>query len=168
MHSRLATPRTAEVAEKVRARDEAAQMLAEARSRARDAAYFADLASGGPARRRRYVLLGFVGTFAVGFGILALIHFAHTWRGSRARQQAEIVAQFEVFTNQVCACTDRTCAERVTDAMTAWATKLAATADDDDKPAAKWLAKMQELGERMGTCMVKTMTEAAEAAEATP
>lgn len=44
---------SADLAQRVRERDEAAQLLAEARARAHAEAYLADLDAGGPARRRR-------------------------------------------------------------------------------------------------------------------
>jgi hypothetical protein len=149
---------TAEVADRVRARDEAAQMLAEAKARERDDAHRADLATGGPARRRRYVLLGFVGAFAVGLGILALAHLGHTRRDARERRHAQIVAQFEVFANQTCACQDQACTKRVNDATLAWMSTLPSEARDAN-PGANWLDKMQTLSQRMGECMVRTLTD---------
>jgi hypothetical protein len=145
----------AEVADRVRARDEAASMLAEARTRQRNDEVFADIASGGPARRQRYVVLGFIGTFGVGLGILGLAHLAHERRDTREHRKARILAQFESFANQACACTDQTCTMQVSDAMQRWATQLV---KDEDQPDGTWIAKMQTLSERMGQCMVRTLS----------
>src|SRR5689334_7425133 len=80
----------AEVADRERARDEAARMLAEAKARARNEEIVADVLSGGPERRRRRnltIVAAVVGVVAIAFGGVYL----KTRKSAQARREAEIL-----------------------------------------------------------------------------
>jgi hypothetical protein len=148
----------AEVADRVQQRDEAARMLDEARSRQRDADVAADLASGGPDRRRRR---SFVLVFAGLAIVAAFIGMARVRSTSieRERFYARVMLQFEKHTTDACACKDTACITALNDRMTAWGNDVMREMDnqplffDEQK-----LKRSQELGERLASCMTKAMT----------
>jgi len=63
------------------------------------------------------------------------------------------------FMEQMCACSDKACADRVQEDMTKWSTEMAAKAGDakDQKADEVTMKKMTEVGQRYGECMTKAM-----------
>jgi hypothetical protein len=145
----------AEVADKVRARDEAARMLDEARARQRDEATTARHIPRAHALSRRRVIFAMVGTMMFALG-LVLVARVDDQREERARgfRATRIMVELEAFTKQVCACRDVECTLQVNETMRAWRTERAIDRDIDgsDPRRAK---KLLELGERMATCAGK-------------
>ncbi len=145
----------ADLAERTKARDEAAQLLAEARERARVDAVLADIASGGPARRRRKhaliagaVMLGALAAGGIGYRIAT--------RGDNKIEAA--VAQFELFTDAMCTCSTRQCADAVSNQMTRWATDMSKDWTPPPKLDDAVMKHMTDLAKRMSDCMTAVMT----------
>lgn len=147
----------AEVADKVRRRDEAARMLEEARAQQRAANIAADFAAGGPARRQRQMVAVVLGSIAFLIALGAVMRVIH--RGDdRARRMERVMTQFERYTDEICACKDKDCATAVTDRMTKWAGEIAKDMTPDDaKPDAAAMERMTKVGQRMSDCMTKAM-----------
>ncbi len=102
----------AEVAEGIRARDEAAHLLAEARAR-EDANAEADVE---PARRGPSLL-----AIAFGIGVVALIGGLTRCGTEGTKTEGEdIVQTFERFATTMCACQTPVCAQQVSSEVTAW------------------------------------------------
>jgi hypothetical protein len=145
----------AEVAERVRQRDDAARMLAEARAQQRNAEIAADYASGGPARRKRLAVSIAIGALVFAGMVAALARIKA--RPSYEERMDRVMAQFEQFTNDMCECKDKACAQLVSDQMQKWASDLS----KDMPPAEKYdegtMKRAAALGDRMGKCMSKAM-----------
>ena len=147
----------AEVADKVRRRDEAARMLEEARARQRAATIAADMAAGGPARRQRQMVAVVLGSIAFLVALGAVMRVIHHG-DDRARRMERVMSQFERYTDEVCACKDKDCAMAVTDRMSKWAAEIAKDMSPDDaKPDPSAMERMTKLGQRMSDCMTKAM-----------
>lgn len=146
---------TADLAERVRERDETARMLEEARARAHADAVIADLESGGPARRRRKRLR--IAAMSAGIAMLVGGLLAYRARSHRVDRFEAAMHTFEQFTDEMCQCKDSACAQHISDDMTRWATAM----EKEWKPPPK-LDEMQTkrataVGQRMAECMVKAM-----------
>jgi hypothetical protein len=76
---------------------------------------------------------------------------------------AEAVTQMTKFKDEMCACKDKACADKVQESMTKWSTDMAAKAGDkkDQKPDEATMKKMTEVGTQYGECMTKAMTAGA-------
>lgn len=147
----------AEVADRVRQRDDAARMLAEARARERDAEIAADHASGGPARRKAFVVSVALG--AVAFAAMVGAVSRITSRpNDREVRMARVMVQFEKFTNEACACTSSECVTALSDRMASWANEVAKDVGPNEKPDERTMQRAQALGQRMGECMTKAMS----------
>jgi len=73
------------------------------------------------------------------------------------------LAQLGAFADQMCACHDTTCADRVQNRMNAWATAMAEKADPKERnrrASEADMKQMNELGTRYGECMAKAMQAA--------
>jgi len=147
----------AEVADRTRARDEAARLLVEARARQRDEAIAADREAGGPERRRRRAALLAFGVIGLAMGVIGFAS-AHGRRSDRDVMLAGAMAQFEAFADRACACKDSACVERLNDKVSEWANDLAKRFPNTDKLDPKWANQAQTIAERMATCMAKAMT----------
>jgi hypothetical protein len=142
----------AEVAERTRARDEVAQLLAEARAQDEAERRRADIAAGGPARRRRHrILIAAAATAlamvagSIGYGIA---HRKHD-------RLAEAIDRLAEFTDEMCACPDTACTKKVSDEMSEWSMRMAkqfkpVTIDESSQTRVNAIVK------RMSSCMVKT------------
>jgi hypothetical protein len=147
----------AEVAERTRQRDEIARMVDEARSREHHANIARDWAAGGPARRRRRninigVAVGVV--MVLGLGVVRLA----TRPSARERRIETAIKKFEYFTDQICACKDKTCAERVTADITKWSEEMTRSYKDDwakDPPDYDATKRMEKIATRFSECMTK-------------
>lgn len=62
------------------------------------------------------------------------------------------------FTDMMCKCADKACADQVTDAMTKWSIEMAKTADRDLQVSEEDTKKMQEVTEEFTKCATKAMT----------
>jgi hypothetical protein len=149
---------TADLAVRVRERDEVARLLDEARARAGAEAYFADLASGGPARRRRRRLRIAAITASVAMIVGGL--FAYRARSHHDRYETAMRA-FEKFTGEMCQCRDSVCAMKVSDELTRWGTAMQKEWQPPPKFDEAQLKRATALGTRLGECMTKAMNSAA-------
>ncbi|HEY0484595.1 MAG TPA: hypothetical protein VGD37_44050 [Kofleriaceae bacterium] len=142
----------AELAERTRARDEAAQLLAEARARARDDVRMADLAAGGPARRRRWRRSAAMAVLAalVVMGIVGQRTASH----QRAAGVQRMLDRYGELADKICACADRACVDKVTEELTSWAAQLSHDhlSARLDEPT---LHRATEVARRMSDCMIK-------------
>jgi hypothetical protein len=148
----------AEIIEKSRARDDVARMLAEARAREASDAYVADLAAGGPARRRRHRIRI---ALAALVSMLAIVGIGVGYRMSVGPRPSELEIayhQFSLFTDEMCACRDTACASRVSDEMTKWSVQMAKQQRTPPRMTEGDTKRFTELGERMGKCMQAAMT----------
>ena len=68
----------------------------------------------------------------------------------------EAIAKLEELTDDMCACTDRTCADTVTQEMTRWSTEMAKD-HADLKPTAEEIEEATRISERLSKCMMAAM-----------
>lgn len=75
----------------------------------------------------------------------------------------EAVAKMTEFKDQMCACKDKACADKVQESMTKWSTDMAAKAGEnkDQKADEATMKKMTEVGQAYGECMTKAMSAGA-------
>lgn len=78
-------------------------------------------------------------------------------KNSPERRLRATIAKFEVFTNEMCACKDKPCADKVQEGMTKWATDMAKDASSmkEEKPDEESMKKMTELGQHYAECMTQ-------------
>ena len=143
-----------DVQETTKARDEVAQLLTEARARAAAEGLAADWAAGGPQRRRRRTIW-----IAVTLATFATLSALVTVRLLRPKEDPfkQVMAQFTVYSDHMCACRDKACVDKVTDEMTRWSQEMA---KEDPKPphmSEDQIKAATAIGERMGTCMQSAM-----------
>jgi hypothetical protein len=152
----------AEVADRERARDEAARMLAEAKARARNEEIAADVRAGGPERRRqRYYMIGTMAAMlAVGIG--AAYHLA-TRKPTREQRMEAALKKFEGFVDDACACKDKACTDDVQSRLMRWSEEMARTDDfTREPPSHEVVEKATKLGTRYADCLTKIVTRDAE------
>jgi hypothetical protein len=149
----------AEVADKTRARDEVARMLADARAIEEAARELTE----GPARRRRRWRLAAAAATA-----LVLVAGAVGYRLVQPRrdQTEEVIRQMSRFTDEVCGCTDTACVRQVSDAMAKWGMALAKEQPSPPKPDEAMMKRLTEITTRMSSCMMRAMS--VETATVTP
>ncbi|HLL24237.1 MAG TPA: hypothetical protein VK427_19025 [Kofleriaceae bacterium] len=141
----------AEVAERARARDEVARMLAEAQAREQPERFVRYRCAGGVSHRRRMVVViasmmfVMVGIFAIGF--------AQGAREDAAREArvSSMLHTMQGFTNAACACVEKTCAARVSARFTAWSSGAGAV--DGLALQKEQLRRMTELSDELGRCL---------------
>lgn len=150
---------SAELTVRVRERDEAARLLDEARARANAEAYLADLAAGGPARRRKRRIR--IAAMVAGLAMIIGGLFAYHLRPHRDRRFDDAMAKFEQFTNDMCQCRDNACAQHVADDMTKWGTALAKQWPQPklDETQTK---RANDMAMRMAKCMQHAMAPPAD------
>ena len=141
----------AEVADKTRARDEVARLLADARALEAAARELAE----GPARRRRRGRL-----IAAAVTVLALVAGAVGYRLAQPRHDrtAEAVRQMTRFTDEVCGCTDTACVQQVSEAMAKWGAALAKEDPSPPRLDEATTKQLTEITKRMGSCMMRAMS----------
>ncbi|MFN0251276.1 MAG: hypothetical protein ACKV2T_30655 [Kofleriaceae bacterium] len=76
----------------------------------------------------------------------------------------EAAAKMSELKDQMCACKDKACADKVQESMTKWTTEMAGKADKNAKMDEASTKKMAELGLAYGECMTKAMMPAADPA----
>lgn len=147
---------SADVAQRVRERDEAAQLLAEARARANAEAYLADLDAGGPARRRRKKLriAAMTAGFAMVVGGLVAAYRVHSHKDHHFE---EAMQTFERFADEMCQCKDTACLTHVSDAMNVWGMRMSKEWGPEPKLDDVQMKRATSIGERMGQCMSRVM-----------
>ena len=148
----------ADLAERMRERDDVARLLAEAKQRAAyESRLMAEALAGATRRKRQRTLIA--GAIATAAGIIGAAEYRATHRG--ADRTAELVARYAMFADEICRCADMACTTRTTDKMTAWAAELAR---EDPLPAKideASMKRMTELAERFTRCMTAALrTEA--------
>lgn len=146
----------AEVAERERARDEAARMLAEAKARARNEEIAADIRSGGPERRhqRRMMIGATVGMAVIG---ASAAYMLATRKSTREERIEAALTQYARFADETCACKDKACSDAVQDRMTKWAQEMARHPDfRDEKPDEETIKRATKIAERYTACLTKT------------
>jgi hypothetical protein len=143
----------AEVAERTRARDEVAGLLADARAIEEAARAQADHLAGGPARRRRRrTWLAAVVTVLV-FGAVG-----HRLAQPRRDRLAAVINQLSLFADEACGCSNLACVQQVSDAMTKWGTELAKQPRSSPTLDAATTKRITEISNRMATCMTRAMS----------
>ena len=147
---------SADVAVRVRERDEATRMLDEARARAHAEAYLADLAAGGPARRRRKRLR--ITAMVMGLAMIVGGLFAYHQRPRRDHRFDDAIAKFGQLTNDMCQCRDNACATHVIDDMTRWSTAVTKQWPEPKLDAAQ-TKRANDMAMRFATCMQHAMSE---------
>jgi len=143
-----------DLAHRVRERDEAAQMLAEARARANAEAYLADLDAGGPARRRRKRLR--IAAMAAGIAMIVGGLVAYRARSHPDRFE-DAMRTFDRFADEICQCKDSACVTHVSDDMNVWGMKMAKEWGPEPKLESVQMRRATAIAERMGTCMSRVM-----------
>jgi hypothetical protein len=72
---------------------------------------------------------------------------------------ADAIAKMQELTDEMCACTDRACADAVTAKMTQWSSEMAqAHGEDELKPSDEDVKEMTAVAERLGKCMMTAMS----------
>jgi hypothetical protein len=79
-----------------------------------------------------------------------------------ADRAAKAMAMMNQFTDQMCACRDTACAQRVSDEMTKWSQEEAQHDRKPPKFTTEQTKHFTEVGERMGKCMQQAMSAGVE------
>lgn len=159
LEARLTTLES-ELAEKTRQRDEAARLVIEAKARARNDALAADWAAGGPQRRRRQRTALIVASVMALTASIGLVVKFHARGESKQERLDRVIATFEGYTDEMCACTTADCAQAVSSRMSTWATELAKQ-EPQPHPGDidhETMERMTKIGTRMGECMQTAVT----------
>ncbi|MEO8844370.1 MAG: hypothetical protein ABI704_22490 [Kofleriaceae bacterium] len=75
----------------------------------------------------------------------------------RHLEMEEAMKKLTEFKDQICACTDSACAQRVSDGMTSWGQDQARENHEPAKMNEEETKKVTQIGEQMGKCMQKAM-----------
>jgi hypothetical protein len=75
---------------------------------------------------------------------------------SRADPAASL-AKMSQFSDEMCKCVDRECAERVTEAMTRWAQEMVTRHSDEVTMSDSDTRRMAQISERIATCVTDAM-----------
>jgi hypothetical protein len=145
----------ADLAERTLERDEAARMLAEARTRAMHEAELADLAAGGPARRRRQRTL-IAGMVTVAAMVIGAVGYQRARPRLRDGMEA-VILRFSQLSDEMCACRDRGCAIAVTDEMTRWAQDQASRIGPPGSIDKRFTERATEIARRFASCGQRAM-----------
>lgn len=151
----------AELAERTRERDDVARMLSEARAREIEDAARIDAATGGPARRRRRRIL--LAATLVAMGMIA--GFGYRAHHHRCDRNTRAMERFRALADEMCRCSDTSCATRVGDRMSSWASQAAPDAPRPSRLDEATARRMTEIARRYTRCLTRAMTGSVEAAE---
>jgi len=81
----------------------------------------------------------------------------------------DAMAKMGEFKDQMCACKDKACADKVQESMNKWSAENAKNAGDKpEKPSDEDMKKMTEVGTKYGECMTKAMSGGDAAGSAAP
>ena len=139
----------AEIADRTRERDEAAQMLAEAR-RTADAQAWLDGAAERDRRFRNRVGIGVTALMTI---IVAIGVGLYATRGPDPVEKA--MHQYESWSDTVCACKDKACSDAVMQDLTKWSTELARQWENPPRLSGDQMAHASEIGKRMTDCLAR-------------
>jgi hypothetical protein len=74
-----------------------------------------------------------------------------------SKAAAEAIAKMSQFTDAMCKCKDRACADKVNEDLMKWGTEMAKTADRDERPDPELAKQASEIMTRYTECMTKAM-----------
>jgi hypothetical protein len=77
--------------------------------------------------------------------------------GAGGPKQNDLVATFRAFTDQMCACKDKACADKVQDDFTKWGTEMSKKMDRDERPDDETMKQLTDMMSRYADCMTKVM-----------
>jgi len=72
-------------------------------------------------------------------------------------ETGEALATFRAYQEQMCACRDKTCADRVTADLQRWSDEMARNEREPAPPDETQLKQLQEVGTKLGECLTKLM-----------
>lgn len=148
----------AELAERTRERDEAGRLLEEARTRAMHDEVIADLAAGGPARRRRERAI--VATLITGVAIaIGAVGYKLAEPSRPRRTDHLLLLQLSKFSDQMCTCPDRACAMEVSDQMVRWSEEQARDLEPPARIDEMTTRRATVLAQHLAECMQRAMAE---------
>ena len=148
----------AELDAKTRARDEARQLVAEARARAESDRVAHDWATGGPQRRRSKRIKIAIGAALMLATAVIGIALKLRSRDTASEKFEKVMDTFVAFTDDLCVCTDTKCVQTVSDRMAKWATEMAKDPAPMQDMTSDQKERVQKIAERMSTCMSKAMS----------
>jgi hypothetical protein len=70
---------------------------------------------------------------------------------------SKVMAKMVEFKDQMCACKDMACAQKVSDGMTTWSQEMAKQQDEPPKLTEEETKQATQIGEQLGRCMQKAM-----------
>jgi hypothetical protein len=72
---------------------------------------------------------------------------------------AQAIAKLGNFADDMCACTDKTCADQVSQEMTRWSTEMSKeySNSEDFRPTEEEMEEAQQVTERLSKCMMTAM-----------
>jgi hypothetical protein len=96
---------------------------------------------------------------------LSLLSFA----GCKKKGGSDVAAKMGEFRDQMCKCTDKACADKVTESMAKWTQDNAKEGSKEAaKPTEEDMKKMTAISEEYSKCMQKVMTASAPPPAAPP
>ena len=72
---------------------------------------------------------------------------------------AAMLAKMTQFTDEICTCSDRACADHVSEQISQWGQEMAKSYDRDAKPTEDDVKRMTSIAQRMTTCMTRIYTQ---------
>jgi hypothetical protein len=135
-----------ELAHRVRERDEVKQMLDEARD-------YAEWVERRPERRARHRRIA-ISVFATAALVIAGVGYVMI-SGHRTRHFDEAFEKFSGFTDQMCACTTKACADRIQTDLTLWAETMAKDEQASEKPSPEDIKRISNVAQRYADCLTK-------------
>lgn len=140
-----------DLAERTRERDDVAKLLADAKATDEAQQWLAD-APRPP--RRRWMIAG-LSLMLAGVAGFATYQSTHP-QPDRFEQTLKAFAQ---YTNEICACVDKTCAQAVTDQLTKWGQEMAMKDRELPKPSEDQLKQITEVTKRFSDCLIRAMQD---------
>jgi hypothetical protein len=70
---------------------------------------------------------------------------------------SEAIAKLAEFADDMCACTDKPCADAVQSEMTRWSTEISQRKEDYDKPTEEEVEEVTKVSQRLSTCTMTAM-----------
>jgi cell division septum initiation protein DivIVA len=145
----------AEIAQRSRARDELSRMIVEARLSEEAERRLADLAAGGPARRRRRRIHIAIAT------VMAVVAGVAVYRVAPSRRDRNDAAieQLSRFTDQMCSCATSGCVKQVSEAMGKWMNDEREHGELPPNPGAEQMKRVSAIIDRMSRCWSRATTD---------
>ncbi|HEV7555806.1 MAG TPA: hypothetical protein VGO00_10145, partial [Kofleriaceae bacterium] len=130
----------------VRERDEVKQMLDEARD-------YADWVERRPERRARQRRIA-ISVFTTAALVIAGVGYVMV-SGHRAREFDQAFEKFSGFTDEMCACTTKACADGVDAEITRWAETLVKHDKSTETPSSEDVKRFTVVSERYSKCLIQ-------------